>query len=375
MGFTSYIDTIYSKEIPVAEVKISDKEMFGMLDSRAGIKTFSRASMMGIIAVSEALKHAGIVKTKELRTGLVSSTSVGGMERSEQFFNDYLKKSSAGRLRDIAGHDCGDHTEAISKYFGISDYVTTISTACSSSANAIMLGARLIRNNLLDRVVVGGADSLTRFTINGFNTLQILDSKNCRPFDDTRSGLNIGEGSAFLVLESETCVRNANKQVLCEIKGYGNACDAFHQTASSPDGKGPALAMNKALETAGISPGDISYINVHGTGTPNNDLSEGTAMKSVFGSNLAPFSSTKAFTGHTLGAAGSIEAVLSILSIQHRMIIPNLNFSVPIKELGLIPVTSLVQGIELKNVMSNSFGFGGNNTCLIFSKVEDEHIY
>jgi 3-oxoacyl-[acyl-carrier-protein] synthase-1 len=231
-----------------------------------------------------------------------------------------------------------------------------------------MLGARLIKNNILDRVIVGGVDALTTFTLNGFNSLMILDRQPCRPFDETRSGLNLGEGAGFLVLESERILEKKDKKIYCEVKGYGNACDAFHQTASSPEGDGAKLAMLKALETARLSPADISYINAHGTGTPNNDLSEGKAIENVFGSSAPFFSSTKSFTGHTLGASGAIEAVLSVLAIEHNLIFPNLNFSKQMNELKIAPVNRLMKNIEVKNVLSNSFGFGGNNTSLIFSK-------
>jgi len=257
----------------------------------------------------------------------------------------------------------------IADYFHIDGFTSTISTACSSSANAIMLGARLIKSGMLDRVICGGVDSLTKFTINGFNTLMILDREHCRPFDDTRSGLNIGEAAAYVVMESEKSMLASNKFAYCALSGYGNACDAFHQTASSPEGTGAALAMRKALEVAGLSVSDISYINVHGTGTPNNDLSEGVAMEKVFGRDtVPPFSSTKAFTGHTLGAAGAIEAVICLLSLKNQLIYPNLNFTTRIKELNISPIAELRKDIELKHILSNSFGFGGNNTSLIFSK-------
>ena len=156
---------------------------------------------------------------------------------------------------------------------------------------------------------------------------------------------------------------------MAELTGYGNACDAFHQTASSPEGNGAYLAMKKAIEASGISLEEIDYINVHGTGTQNNDLSEGKAMERIFGTKVPPFSSTKAFTGHTLGAAGGIEAVLSVLAIKHGLIYPNLNFIQPMKELPFKPVTQLMTHVNLRNVLSNSFGFGGNNTALIISKV------
>lgn len=365
--FSSYLDTIYKNEIPVAEVKVSNQELLDRVGFKSS-QTYTRTALLGLIAAKEAIACARIENMNDARTGLISGTSVGGMDRSEIFLKEFLTNNKKGRLRNIIGHDCGDSTDKIAEHFNIHDYITTISTACSSAANAIMLGARFIKNNLLDRVIVGGVDSLTTFTLNGFNTLMILDRKPCRPFDETRSGLNLGEGAGFLVLESEEYVAKHKKKNLCEVKGYGNACDAYHQTASSPEGIGAGIAMRTALEVAKLKPADITYINAHGTGTPNNDLSEGKAIENIFKSNVPHFSSTKPFTGHALGAAGGIEAVLSVLSIRHNLIYPNLNFSILIKELNHKPVTELIKNIEVKNVLSNSFGFGGNNTTLIFSK-------
>jgi 3-oxoacyl-(acyl-carrier-protein) synthase len=367
LGFSSYLKTILKDEIPVAEVKASNAELLDKLKliSKA---THTRTAMLGMIAANEAIRSAKIENINDARTGLISGTSVGGMDRSEIFLKEFLLDNKKGKLRNIIGHDCGDSTDKIAEYFNIRDYVTTISTACSSAANAIMLGARLIKNNLLDRVIVGGVDSLTTFTLNGFNTLMILDRQPCRPFDETRSGLNLGEGAGFLVLESERYVNRNKKEFLCEVSGYGNACDAFHQTASSPEGIGAGIAMRTALEVAKLKPSDITYINAHGTGTPNNDLSEGKAMETVFENKVPYFSSTKSFTGHTLGAAGGVEAVLSVLSIKHNLIYPNLNYNNPVKELSISPVVELIKDVEVKNVLSNSFGFGGNNTTLIFSK-------
>jgi len=367
LGFSSYIDTIYKNEIPVAEVKLSNSELIEKISNHSS-QLYTRTALLGLIAAKEAIKNAQIENISEARTGLISATSVGGMDRSEIFFKDFLADSRKGRLRNIIGHDCGDNTTKIADYFGISNYVTTVSTACSSSANSIMMGARLIKNNILDRVIVGGVDSLTAFTLNGFNSLMILDRQPCRPFDETRNGLNLGEGAGFLVIESERLLEKRNKKIYCEVKGYGNACDAYHQTASSPDGTGAKLAMTKALKVAQLSPADISYINAHGTGTPNNDLSEGKAIEDIFQESAPYFSSTKSFTGHTLGASGAIEAVLSILAMDNKLILPNLNFTTPMKELRIVPVIDLIENAEIKNILSNSFGFGGNNTSLIFSK-------
>jgi 3-oxoacyl-[acyl-carrier-protein] synthase-1 len=290
------------------------------------------------------------------------------MDRSEHFYRAYLKDNRKGRIRDVIGHDCGDSTERIADNLGIKDFLSTINTACSSSANSIMLATRMIRQGKLDRAVAGGSDALTLFTINGFNSLMILDRQPCRPFDENRNGLNLGEGAGFLVLESETSVIRENKPVLCEITGFGNSCDAYHQTASSPEGHGALMAMKNALETAHIATEDISYINAHGTGTRNNDLSEGNALEKLFMGKVPPCSSTKSYTGHTLGASGAIEAVLSVLALQNGWIYPNLNFSQKMNELGFTPVTGFLTGLPLRHVMSNSFGFGGNNSSLIFSK-------
>jgi len=368
VGFTTLIDTCFRDEIPVAEIKLDNSRLRKILDISPTGKPYTRATLLGMMAIREAMQMAGFTHEKEIRTGLISSTSVGGMDRTELFFNDYLESTAKGRLRDVVGHDCGSSTEDMAAFFGIDGFVTTISTACSSSANAIMLGARLIRGNILDRVIVGGVDALTKFTINGFNTLMILDRQPCRPFDETRAGLNIGEGAAFLVIESEELVKGTQKKVLAELKGYGNACDAYHQTASSPEGTGPRLAMQRAFDVAGLSPQDIGYVNVHGTGTPNNDLSEGMALEKIFNNKVPPFSSTKQFTGHTLGAAGSIEAVISVLAIGHDVVFPNLNHNTPMKELQILPNKQLLRNTGVRHVLSNSFGFGGNNTTLIFSK-------
>jgi 3-oxoacyl-[acyl-carrier-protein] synthase-1 len=228
--------------------------------------------------------------------------------------------------------------------------------------------ASLIRNGYTDRMLAGGSDALSRFTINGFSTLKILDEAQCNPFDENRGGLNLGEGAAYLLLESEKSAAAHPEDILGELSGCGNACDAFHQTAMSDNGEGPYLSMKYALADAGISIDDVDYINLHGTGTDNNDVSEGRAIERLGAKTIPPYSTTKSYTGHTLGAAGAIEAVISILSIRERMIFPNLNFTTRMKELSCDPVREVVRNADLTHVMSNSFGFGGNNSSLILSK-------
>ena len=181
--------------------------------------------------------------------------------------------------------------------------------------------------------------------------------------------MNLGEGAGFVVLESEKSMKLSGQHAVAKLSGWSNASDAFHQTASSPDGQGAQLSMNQAMDVAGLQPGDIDYINAHGTATPNNDLSESQAIKAIFKDQIPPFSSTKAFTGHTLAASGGIEAVFAILAINNGYIYPNLNFSSPIEETNLTPQLQFSDGNKIQHVLSNSFGFGGNNSTVIFSAI------
>jgi 3-oxoacyl-(acyl-carrier-protein) synthase len=361
------ISTVHVDVIKVGEIKKSNAELIEELQLEKD-NNFSRTAMLGTFAAKQAVKNAGITSINEYKTGLISATSVGGMDMTETHYYDYFKNDEL--VKYISCHDGGDVAQKIADELGLQGMVTTISTACSSAANAIMLGARLIKSGKLDRVIVGGTDALAKFTINGFKTLMILSDGYNSPFDNDRRGLNLGEAAAYLVLESDEVVKKENKKVLARVSGYGNANDAFHQTASSENGDGAFLAMEKAFQVAQIQPEQIDYINVHGTATPNNDLSEGRAMVRLFGENNVPdFSSTKPFTGHTLAAAAAIEAVYSVLAIQHNVVFPNMNFKTPMEEFNLMPQTALKHK-NIEHVLSNSFGFGGNCSTLIFSKSE-----
>ena len=366
IGKITQLDTIYKDEIPVGEVKLTDDKLLQILNLDKN-DAFTRNALLGIKAAKEAISNAGITDINQYKTGIISATTVAGMGSSEKYYLDFLNTDYTNDF--IKTHEAADSTEKIADYFGIKEFMTTISTACSSSANAIMTGVRLIKNGFLDRVVAGGTDALAKFTLNGFNTLMILDKEPCKPFDNERKGLNLGEGAAYLILESEEIVIKDGKTPLAVLSGYANANDAYHQTASSPDGQGPYLAMNQALKEARLQINDIDYINVHGTGTENNDFSEGIAMNRLFKNKVPGFSSTKAYTGHTLAAAGSVEVVYSVLSVQNQMIFPNLRFKTPIESLNLIPETELVKNININHILSNSFGFGGNGTSLIISQV------
>jgi 3-oxoacyl-[acyl-carrier-protein] synthase-1 len=366
MGHARYLETVHRQKIPVAEVKLGNNELAEMSGFSSGI---SRTALLSAVAAKEALDDTNIENMNGLRTGFISANTVGGMDKTEKFFSHFLSSTQKGKLRDVVNHECGSVTELVADKLGIRNYVSTISTACSSSANAIFFGARLIKNGILDVVVAGGADALTKFTLNGFNTLMILDEQYCKPFDENRKGLNLGEGAGYVVLVSDKVAEKLKVKPVCKLSGYCNRNDAYHQTASSPDGTGSYLAMKGALEKSGLQPGDIDYINLHGTGTQNNDLSEGIAIKRLFEPHYPKMSSTKSFTGHTLGASGGIEAVFSVLAIKHGIIYPNLRFTTQMAALPFAPETNFLKNVSVKHGLSNSFGFGGNCSSLIFSKL------
>ena len=352
-------------ELPVGEVQLSNDEMKAMLALPIEEQT-SRTSLMGMLAVRQALAEAQLPETasKNRRVVLISGTTVGGMDITEQYYDSFA--TSDEHLDCLKKHDCGSSTEEIAAMFGISE-CTTISTACSSAANALILGANLLKTGQADLVIAGGSEALTRFHLNGFNSLMILDHEPCRPFDAQRAGLNLGEGAAFVVMETEASARERGAEIHAWLTGYGNACDAFHQTASSDNGEGAYRAMTEALEMAQLKPEDIDYVNAHGTGTPNNDLSESAALKRVFAEKMPLISSTKAFTGHTTSASGSIETVICLLAMQHHFVPANLRWEHQIPD-GITPTTG-VKDVTLKHVVCNAFGFGGNDSSLILSAV------
>ena len=359
VGSMKYLHSKHSY-LPVGEVQLSNDQMKDIL----GIKDetpMSRTTLMGAIAIRQALNHAGI-SVEELngkRVALISGTTVGGMDLTENYYEQM--KTDDSLLYLPKSNECGKSTEEMAEIVGLLNAQTcTISTACSSALNSIILGSEMLKRDEVDVVIAGGSEALSRFHLNGFNTLMILDKEQCRPFDDTRAGLNLGEGAAFVVLE-----KNSDKS-LAFVAGYGNRCDAFHQTASSDNGEGAYLAMKDALEMAHLKPEDIQYVNAHGTGTPNNDITESQSLIRIFGENMPEVSSTKAFTGHTTSASGSIEAVICILAMQNNFTPANLGWKNKI-EGGIVPTLGN-DNIVLENVICNSFGFGGNDSSMVISK-------
>lgn len=353
----------YAGILPFGTVPISNETL--QKDLNAYEHGVTRTSLLALHAFDEAVKDSGLTpeQLSGFDTALIGASTVGGMCLTDELYHDANKDDSGSPY--LSSYDNASVTLYLQKRYNINGISNSINTACSSSANTIMYGANLLRNGLAKRAIVGGADSLAKFTINGFNALHILSPNICRPFDEQRSGLNLGEGAAFLVLEREEDV--ADKKIYAELTGYCNRNDAYHPSSLSDQGYGPFLAMKGALDNANLGADKIDFINAHGTGTENNDQVESVAMIRLFDKPPA-FASIKSNTGHTLGAAGAMGAIFSILSLTEQEIYPSLNFENAIAATGLIPVPAYKK-MPVQHVMSNSFGFGGNCSSLIFSKV------
>ena len=365
IGKVAFFESSYASQLPFGEVKLSNDELkkLQQLEAATG---YTRTCLLADKAFAEAITDAALTpgQLSSLDTALISASTVGGMCLTDQLYEDANHKSKGSEYLESYG--CSAHTLKLIKRYRIKGFTDTINTACSSSANAIMLGARLIRSGRVKRAIVGGVDSLAKYTVNGFNALKILSGSPCKPFDVHRDGLNLGEGGAYLVLEAEELA--AGKKVYAEIAGFGNANDAHHPSAMSDDATGAIRCMREAIRSAGIETSQIGYVNAHGTGTQNNDQVEFFGMGELF-DRMPPYSSTKSFTGHTLGAAGAVEAIYSILGIVHSELFPSLNVTEPINGSENAPVSEWKGVYHLNYVLSNSFGFGGNCTSLVFGSV------
>ena len=367
VGMMKYLQSCHT-ELPVGEVKLSDDELKTLLGLPVE-SLYSRTTLLGAVAVKQAMADAGL--SADMLVGkkvvLISGTTVGGMDVTERILvemRDTLQTPNTQQQSPVdyvKRHDCGSTTNEIAQICGLDCEVCTISTACSSAINSIIVGCEMLRSGEADIVIAGGSEALSKFHLNGFNTLHILDTEVCRPFDATRVGLNLGEGAGFVVLQKEDVNAKAY------IGGYGNKCDAFHQTASSDDGEGAYLAMREALESSGIDKSQIDYINAHGTGTPNNDPSESVALKRIFGDDMPLVSSTKGFTGHTTSASGSIETVICVLAMQNNFVPVSYGFSL-VDEACIHPFEGDDKQHRMDYVICNSFGFGGNDSSLLLMR-------
>jgi 3-oxoacyl-[acyl-carrier-protein] synthase II len=344
------------------------------------LKRMSRADIMALAATLEALADAGLYPVPDnVRedTGVVLGAGAGGKLEGENFYRDYLagqgKHVRFSQLSSLYGAASADH---IGSRLGLMGPKTSFMTACSSGATAVGFAGELIRRGMAPVVIAGGVEPLCRTTYASFNALQAVEPDRCRPFDRNRRGLSLGEASAILVLESLTRARNRSAKIYGELLGYGVTGDAYHMTTPDAEASGAARSMTAALSDAGVPAEAVDYINAHGTATPANDLMETKAIKAVFGRRAfrIPVSSTKSMTGHTLGASGALEAVVSILAIHHGFIPPTIHLqdSDPACDLDYVP--SVMRKAAPNVVLSNSFAFGGNNTSVVFGRYTEKGI-
>lgn len=328
----------------------------------------NRLALLGLrqdgfnIAVGAAAARYG-----RRRVGVLLGTSTSGILQTEQAYR--RRDPASGALPDDFHYRTTHNTYSVADFvrtaFNLEGPAVVVSTACSSSAKVFAAAARMIAAGLIDAAIVGGVDSLCLTTLYGFNSLELLSSEPCRPYDAARNGLSIGEAAAFILLERPANSLDADAVLLL---GAGESSDAHHMSSPHPEGLGARMAMDAALESAGLQPADIDYINLHGTATPSNDAAEGHAVAALFG-NTVPCSSTKGATGHTLGAAGGVEAVISALALQHGFLPGGVNTrSID----PVIPIQYLTENQQAapRRVLSNSFGFGGTNCSLILGRAQ-----
>lgn len=338
-------------------------------------RSLARASLLAIAAGREALAQAGLLSSnlRAVRSDIPISvaTTAGGMAFGEEFLRKTLRQEKRGRLRLLDGYQPQRQALDLREFLGLDHGTTILANACSSGANAIGHGAELIRKRHADCVLTGGFEALTELTFVGFDCLQALSTRDCRPFDVHRDGLMLGEGAAFLVLENEEAARERGARILCRLSGYGHSTDLHHLTQPDPQGTALVAAMQAALKQAGITPSAIGYLNAHGTATPMNDGAETAAYAAAFGPELSTLrvSSTKAALGHSLGAAGAIEAVLAILALQEGQAAPQINTRDPLPEIeGRL--VQIGDRLETSHVLSVNLGFGGSNAALVFARAE-----
>ena len=368
IGRLSLFESPRCGHLPVAEIKHYPSDMAEKVSGY-----MPRSTVFGHYAADEALLNAGLkAKTLILKdASIVIGCCTGGMLETENFLERYYSESPLEIDKEISvlgQHPCAHISDVLAWRYGIKGLRYTVSSACASGSEAIAIACDLIESGQAQVVLAGGTDCLTRLTLNGFASLLVIDPYGTRPFDVDRVGMNLGEGASILVLESKQHAKKRDADVYAWIPGWAGTCDAYHVTAPDSEGRGALLCMKKALKKAKLQPTDIDYINAHGSGTVNNDIAEGKAVKKLFTSSI-DISSTKGCYGHTLAATGAMEAVTSIMAIKHQTLPPNIGFNQCDPQIGLEPVTIAARK-KINAVLSNSFGFGGNNCSLVITKEE-----
>ena len=376
IGPVTVFDTADFRTSTGGEVKgLNHKDIFPFEFS---IKRMSRSDIMAMLATLEALKDAGLFPVPDALledTGVVIGGGAGGMLECEEAYRYYhTGMNKRVRFSSFSSLCCASSSDHIASSLSLMGPKTTFMTACSSGATAVGYASDLIRNKMAEVIIAGGTEPLSRITYSSFNALKVVDKEYCKPFDKNRQGISLGEGAGIMILESLSHAQERGARIYGEVLGYGVSCDSHHMTAPDPEASGAIRCMNSALQDAGVHHTLVDYINAHGTATPANDLMETIGIKKVFGQNAykIPVSSTKSMIGHTLGASGAIEGVVSVLSIAYRFIPPTIHMSAPDPECDLDYVTEGSRKADVSIVLSNSFAFGGNNTSVVFGRFTEK---
>jgi 3-oxoacyl-(acyl-carrier-protein) synthase len=346
-----------SLECPVFEV--------GQIPSDFSVEK-NRTLSLALCALEEALNSASLGDITKLRVGVSMGTTVASQLNDLEFYRSY-RQSGDAPMEVVDRYLKGNLAEFIARKIGARGPVLTVVNACSSGTDAIGMAFSWLKNGLCDIAVAGGADELNHVPLCGFSSLGIVNQSLCSPFDRDRRGLNLGEGAGILILETEASAKLRGKSSELRILGYGASADAYHLTAPRPDGAGLEASINKALAEAGIGPEEISFVNAHGTGTTDNDLVEGKVLGRMFGPDLKVLS-TKGFTGHTLGAAGGLEAAFTAAALSAGWIPASIGFKNKDEEIPLMPVMAETK-IDGRYALSTSLAFGGNNAALVLGKL------
>jgi 3-oxoacyl-[acyl-carrier-protein] synthase II len=375
-GVKAYWDGIRSGVCAIRPLTILDADGFRCRIAAEvpapipGSRRRSRADRLALAAAREAIDDAGLGRRERADAALIVGAVGGGMLEAERWYWARRRTADVGRaaqaLRSILP---GSHAAVLAHQLGLRGPRATIVTACSSGAASLAVAADLLADGVVSLALAGGADALTRICFMGFNALRLLDPEPCRPFDRQRRGMSIGEGAAFVVLEDAEHARARGARVYAELAGHGVTTDAFHVTSPHPEGEGMVRAMRAALSRGRVEPRAVGYANAHGTGTVQNDRIEARALRAVFGEGQVLVSSTKSMIGHTMAAAGSLEAVATILALVTETVPPTVHLTTPDPEVAFDCVPDTAREVTLECAVSNSFGFGGQNVTLLFRRV------
>jgi 3-oxoacyl-[acyl-carrier-protein] synthase II len=363
----SLFDSASYRTQTAAQVEVIPDGMLTAFERRR----MSRADRMGVAAAHQAIAASGLDLAREdpSRAGVILGGGTSGLIDSEAFFELYLRGKKA-RPSKVLNHLPDSITDRVAQRFGLEGIKSTITTACSSSANAMGYAFDAIAAGLADIVVTGGSDVLARLTYGGFNSLRSVDPQPCRPFDRERRGLSIGEAAGMLVFEEEGRARRRGAPVVAEFRGYGVTSDAYHMTAPDPTGAAGGRTIRAALENAGVDARDVDYVNAHGTATPQNDSAETAALKAALGDRAReiPVSSIKSMIGHCLCASGAIEAVATALTVRDGKVPPTIHYTHPDPACDLDYVPNAARDVDVEIALSNSFAFGGNSSVVVLSR-------